>query len=88
MTDDRTQNDLALERTHAAWIRTCLTFLVAAIAARHYSNNSSEWAVAIVLAVGGALAAVRGAVIAPDMASRLSAYALVVVSLGALVINI
>lgn len=85
---DRTQNDLAQERTHAAWIRTCLTFLVAAIAVRHYTSDDGELLVAIILSLGGAVSAARAAMLAPDLLTRGVSYTLVVVSLGALVINI
>lgn len=85
---DLTQNDLAKERTHAAWIRTCLTFLVTAIAVRHYASEDGEWAVAIILAIGGAVSAGRAAMLSPDLVSMLVSYALIAVSLGALTVNI
>lgn len=88
MTDDRNQNDLAKERTHAAWIRTCLTFLVTTIAVRHYTSDDGEWMVAGVLALGGAVAAVRAAFLAPDTLSLLTSYALVAVSVGGLLVTI
>jgi uncharacterized membrane protein YidH (DUF202 family) len=89
MTDpDLTQNELAKERTHAAWVRTCLTFLVTAIAVRHYTSDDGEWMVATILAVGGAVSAVRASFLAPDLVSKLMAYAMALVSLGALVVNI
>lgn len=85
---ERSQNELAQERTHAAWIRTCLTFLVAAIAVRHYTSEDGEWMVAAVLAAGGTMSAARAAMLAPDMTNLLVSYALIPVSLGALVVNI
>lgn len=88
MTETRTQNELAQERTHAAWIRTCLTFLVAAIAVRHYTAEDGEWMVAVTLAVGGAVSAVRASMLAPDLVSRVVSWALIPVSLGALVVSI
>lgn len=88
MIDGQIQNELAMERTHASWVRTCLTFLVTAIAVRHYTSGDGEWLVAVVLAAGGAVAAVRAAILAPDSVSALMSYALAAVSLGALVINI
>lgn len=86
--DAEYQNSLARERTHASWVRTCLTFLVTAIAVRHYSSGDGEWAVAGVLAGGGAIAAVRAAMLAPDLLSRGMSYSLALVSLGSLAINI
>lgn len=83
-----TQTKLAQERTHAAWVRTCLTFLVAAIAVRHYTSDDGEWLVTAVLSVGGTVSAARAAMLAPDIVSLLVSYALIPVSLGALVVNI
>lgn len=83
-----TQVDLAKERTHAAWVRTCLTFIVTIIAVRHYSDETGEMLVTGALSTGGAVAAIRAAFLAPDIVSKFVAISLVPVAVGALFIHI
>lgn len=80
-----TQVELAEERTHAAWVRTCLTFLVTALAFRHYADS---WWVSLVLAGGGAVAALRASWLAPDLSTRALAWCLIPVSLATVTIPV
>ncbi len=88
MIDGPTQNDLARERTHAAWIRTCLAFLVAAVALRNYSTRSDELLPVLLLVSGGVVSALRAAKLAPDLSTMAIAWALVGGSISLIFIQI
>lgn len=79
------QVELAEERTHAAWIRTCLTFLVAALAYHHYGESPILTFSLVILA---AAAAIRSFMLAPDIPAHLSAVGLVLVSLASLTVTL
>lgn len=74
------RTDLARERTHAAWLRTCLSFVVALAALSHYALPDPSIAaslLAIFLVFGSVGAAKRAATVAPDLSTKLYSYALV-----------
>lgn len=79
------QVELAEERTHAAWIRTCLTFLVTALAYHHYGQSDVLASAMIVLA---ASASIRAAMLAPDVPARLSAFGLILVAVASLTVTL
>lgn len=73
------RTDLARERTHAAWLRTCLAFVVALAALSHYSLPNpgiAESFLALFLIFGSVGAARRAADIAPDTETKFYSYAL------------
>lgn len=83
---DIEQTRLARERTHAAWLRTCLAFLVATVAFRHYidmNGYASSFALGI-LGMGGALSAVRAALLAPDNYTKMQSWLMAFVSIVAM----
>lgn len=84
------RTDLARERTHASWIRTCLSFLVALIAVRHYvrTDNINTILATLTLAGGGIVSATRAASLAPDLPTRIMAYGLIPMSIAAALLQI
>lgn len=70
------QNDLDRERTHAAWLRTSLAFIVAAIAMKHYATDGSITQT-ILLSVCGFFCAVQALILSPNFAARLISASLI-----------
>jgi uncharacterized membrane protein YidH (DUF202 family) len=78
---ERTQLTLAEERTHAAWIRTCLTFLVSAVAIQHYHKYvDAPLAVLTVLCAGGLISAVQAQILATKWSTRILCMGLMYIS--------
>lgn len=73
------RTSLARERTHAAWLRTCLSFVVALAALCHYAFPNpgiADTVLAVFLIVGGTGSARRALEIAPDLTTKIYALAL------------
>lgn len=81
------QNDLALERTHASWLRTALAFIVALLASRHYLPDA-PWMLASVLGAGGFYSSVNAGIDARDIFGKAVSLGLAVSSIAAVLIHV
>lgn len=73
------RTELARERTHAAWLRTSLAFLVALAAVFHYTDevNTGRFILVLIFTFGAAVSACRAVSNAPHPAAKMLPYLLV-----------